>query len=383
MGVYSEYLNKQMNFADIIKERKLLLKKISSLRGNRDILVYASDLIKNAPISIDYTDILAFYDQLEYLNGTSLDLILETPGGLAEVVEDLVRIIRTKYKDLAIIIPGYAKSAGTIFAMAADEILMGPTSSLGPIDAQIINNNKRFSADAFLQGLEKIKAEVDQSKKLNAAYIPILQNISPGEIQHCENAQDFSKKLVTRWLSQYKFKSWNTHNSDGSPVTEEEKTKRAEEVAEKLRNHSEWLTHSRSIKISDLEEMHLKITDYSKDIDLNDAIMRYYTLLRMSFDANIYKLFETIDSQIYKFTGIISDKNTQKLNLGSAVINFRCPKCQKDYNLQANLKENIPIDKNNLPFPKNDIFKCPNCDNESNLKQIKLQIEAGSGIKII
>ncbi|MBK8352706.1 MAG: Clp protease ClpP, partial [Saprospirales bacterium] len=103
---------------------------------------------------------MAIQDQLSNLNGKSIDIILETGGGIAEVVEDIVRILRSKYDNVGIIIPGTAKSAGTILSMAADEILMGTGSSLGPIDAQIITQSKRFSADAFLEGLEKIKADV-------------------------------------------------------------------------------------------------------------------------------------------------------------------------------------------------------------------------------
>ena len=50
----------------------------------------------------------------------------------------------------------------------------------------------------------KIKDDVLNTGKLNPAYIPILQNISPGEIQHFENAQNFSRTLVTKWLKTYK-----------------------------------------------------------------------------------------------------------------------------------------------------------------------------------
>ncbi|MCK4817124.1 Clp protease ClpP, partial [bacterium] len=64
--------------------------------------------------------------------------------------------------------------------------------------------------------------------------IPILQNISPGEIQHCENAQDFSKILVTDWLSKYKFKYWDKHSSTSKPVTDREKKKRANKIAATL-----------------------------------------------------------------------------------------------------------------------------------------------------
>lgn len=84
------------------------------------------------------------------MKGKSIDVILETPCGVAEAVEDMVRLLRDKYDHIGIIVPGTAKSAGTIFSMAGDEILMGTTSALGPIDAQIISSNKRYSADAFL-----------------------------------------------------------------------------------------------------------------------------------------------------------------------------------------------------------------------------------------
>jgi hypothetical protein len=385
MGYYSDYLNKQWDFNQLTVERKKQLKRISELRGDRDIIVYGSDATKNTQgIIIDYNDILPFQDQLSNLNGNSLDIILETPGGFAEVVEDLVRLIRKKYEKVGIIIPGSAKSAGTIFAMAGDEILMGSSSSLGPIDAQIYSNNKRFSAEAFLEGLEKIKKEVLSTGKLNPAYIPILQNISPGEIQHCENAQNFSKILVTQWLSEYKFKFWAVHSSTNQPVTKDDKKERANQIADKLCRQSEWLTHGRSIKIEEFELMKLKITDFSKNAQLNEAIMRYYTLLKMSFETNMYKLFETIDSQIYRFAlNPQMSPVLKKLN-EIADINFECPNCHSHYKIQANVGVSMPIKPGHLPYPlDNDIFRCPNCQKESNIGLIRLQIEAQSGKKVV
>lgn len=222
MGVYSEYLDRQFSFEELSRERKLQLARIANLRG-RDILVYASDVNSNVPNSIDYSDELPFADQLSNITSENIDILIQTPGGLAEVVEDLVRIVRKKHKEVGIIVPGMAKSAGTIFAMAADEILMGNLSALGPIDAQIVSNGKRFSADAFLEGLNKIRKKAAEDKKIELAYIPMLQNLSPGEIQHCENAQNFSKTLVTKWLKEYKFKNWTVHESSQTPVSEQER----------------------------------------------------------------------------------------------------------------------------------------------------------------
>jgi ClpP class serine protease len=263
MGIYSEYLDRfaSGNANELFAERKKQLKRISEIR-KRDVLVFAADINKQIPqIPIDYSDLLPFTDQLSNLKGEKLDLILETPGGSGEVAEDLVKAMRNKHEEIAVIVPGWAKSAGTIMAMAADEILMGPHSGLGPIDAQIVYQGKRFSADALLEGMEKIKKEVETEGRLNQAYIPILQGMSPGELQDAENALNFAKLLVKQWLAQYKFRTWTHHSSNGQEVTDAEKQQRAEEIAADLCDHGFWKTHGRSIKIEDFERMRLKITD--------------------------------------------------------------------------------------------------------------------------
>jgi hypothetical protein len=307
MGYYSEYLDKKLHISQNDAERKKLLRRISALRGDRDIIVYASDIDKpNQPpgtLTINYSDKLPFHDQLANLHGEKVDLILETPGGSGEVAEDIVHALHAKYKEVGIIVPGCAKSAGTIIAMAGDEILMEPSSCLGPIDAQMQWQGKVFSADAFLEGMEKIKNEVVKKGSLNRAYIPILQAISPGEIQHAQNAMSFAKTLVSNWLAQYKFKNWTHHSSTGLPVTDAEKSQRAQEIADVLCDHKKWLSHSRSIKLNDLRDMRLEIMDYSEQPELCEAIQRYFTLLQILFDStNLYKIFETTNSQILRFT---------------------------------------------------------------------------------
>jgi hypothetical protein len=383
MGIYTEYLDRfsSGNFEELAAERKAQLKRISTLRG-RDVLVFAADINKSIPqVSIDYSDLLPFTDQLSNLSGKQFDLILETPGGSGEVAEDLVKAMRGRYEDVAVIVPGYAKSAGTIMAMAGDEILMGPHSGLGPIDAQIFYQGKRFSADALLEGMEKIKKEVVDTQTLNRAYIPILQGISPGELQNAENALSFAKILVTQWLAQYKFRTWTTHSSNGQPVTPQEKEQRAKEIADSLCDHRFWKTHGRSIKIDDFERMRLKITDYSKIPDLNDAIVRYHTLLQMTFATNLYKIFETADSQVMRFlTPQLPPPQVLGIaapDAGNAVVfDFQCNKCHSTTRMQANIVKGTPVQAGSVAFPQNNKFRCPKCGTEHNLVDARRQIEA-------
>ena len=136
----------------MVRERKSQLSKISQLRDGNDILCYASDFQKGGALSsIAYSDILAIKDQLSNLSGKALDVILETPGGSGEITEDIVKLFRNKYKEVSFIVPGSAKSAGTIMTMSGDEILMEPASSLGPIDAQITWQGKFFPQTHLLQ----------------------------------------------------------------------------------------------------------------------------------------------------------------------------------------------------------------------------------------
>jgi hypothetical protein len=383
MGIYTEYLEKfsSGNFEELSSERKSQLKRIARLRG-RDVLVFAADINKSIQqVSIDYSDLLPFTDQLSNLKGKQIDLILETPGGSGEVAEDLVKAMRGQYEDVAVIVPGYAKSAGTIMAMAADEILMGPHSGLGPIDAQIFYQGKRFSADALLEGMEKIKKEVTDTGSLNRAYIPILQGISPGELQNAENALSFAKILVTQWLAQYKFRMWTTHSSSGQPVSQIDRETRAKEIADHLCDHRFWKTHGRSIKIEDFERMRLKITDYSKTPELNDAVVRYYTLLQMTFATNLYKIFETADSQVMRFM-TPQVPAPQKLDAGTPaagnaiVFDLVCNKCNHTARMQANFVKGAPLEHGSVAFPEDNKFPCPKCGTQHNLVDTRRQIEA-------
>ena len=384
MGYYSEYLNRGLNAEQMAGERKRQLKRISELRGGRDVLVYAADMDKpNMPLAvlnIAYSDLVPFHDQLSNLNGSKLDLILETGGGSGEVAEDIVRSLHEKYEEVGIIVAGWAKSAGTIIAMAGDEILMEPASALGPIDAQMSWQGKVFSADALLEGMEKIKREVEETGTLNRAYIPILQAISPGELQSARNALSFSRILVAEWLVRYKFKNWSTHRRTGMQVTQAEKQERAAQIAERLCYHKKWLTHGRSINIADLEQMGLRITDYSTEPKLGEAIRRYHTLLQITFDStSIYKIFETPTSQILRFT---AQAVPPPQDVDAVVVQVQCPNCRTASKVQANFKKS-PLQPGHHRFPADNKFKCPACAAEIDLVDARRQIEVQSKRSVI
>jgi hypothetical protein len=127
--------------------------------------------------------------------------------------------------------------------------------------------------------------------------------------------------------------------------------------------------------------MRLKITDYSKTPDLNDAIVRYHTLLQMTFTTNLYKIFETADSQVMRFLAPQLPP-PQQLGVGvpvpsnSVIFDFRRSKCNISTRVQANLVVGAPLQPGCVAFPRNNSFRCPNCGTQHNLVDARRQIEA-------
>jgi len=64
-------------------------------------------------------------------------LILATNGGSADAAYRIARCLRRNYEKITVFIDGYCKSAGTLLAMVADELVMTDFGELGPLDVQI------------------------------------------------------------------------------------------------------------------------------------------------------------------------------------------------------------------------------------------------------
>ena len=68
------------------------------------------------------------------LEGDKLGLILRSPGGSPEAPEAIVLCMRSRFSDVRVVVPQLAMSAATMIACAADEVVFGKHSFLGPTD---------------------------------------------------------------------------------------------------------------------------------------------------------------------------------------------------------------------------------------------------------
>lgn len=209
-----------------------------------------------------------------------LAVLLTTTGGSAMAVERYVNIIRKHYNKVIFIVPDYAYSAGTIFCMSGDEIWMDYFSVLGPIDPQVPNKEGRFvPALGYLDKVNELIAKA-QNGTLTQAEFLILKDFDLAELRQYEQARELTISLLEKWLVKYKFKNWNSHNSNGQPVTAADKRKRAKDIADKLGNNNIWKSHGRPINIEALENLKLQIKDFSDMQVERNAIRKYYNLLR-------------------------------------------------------------------------------------------------------
>lgn len=140
--------------------------------------------------------------------------------------------------------------------------------------------------------LDKVNELIEKAKNntLTNAEFLILRDFDLAELRHYEQAKELTITLLKRWLAKYKFKNWNTHH-DGRKVTEEDKIRRAEEIADALGNNNQWKTHGRPINIEELEELKLKIEDYSERKEERGLIKKYYNQVREYTEHFKLKLF--------------------------------------------------------------------------------------------
>lgn len=218
-------------------------------------------------------------------------IILDTGGGVVEVVERMVNAIRHYYSEVTFIIPDRAMSAGTIFAMSADTILMDYFSCLGPIDPQVMKDGKFVPANAYLIQYEELNKKATNGALTTAEYA-LLNKLDLAELHQFEQAKELSTELLKNWLSQYKFKNWTKTETSEKLVTEQMKKDRANEIALQLNDTERWHSHGRGISMDTLiQEINLKIDNYTSVKGLDKIVKEYFELLQDYMSRENIQLF--------------------------------------------------------------------------------------------
>ncbi|WP_413559009.1 SDH family Clp fold serine proteinase [Bdellovibrio sp. HCB209] len=145
-----------------------LISEIQSERKN-PVLVLKED-------EIGLSTVYAMHDLLAQKSFDTLDVLLHTPGGDPDAAYKMARILKDHCKRANILVPAMAKSAGTLFSLCGDEVILSELGELGPLDTQIEEHaeggNRRFnSALNGFKALEQIKIHTLETMDLAAKMI--------------------------------------------------------------------------------------------------------------------------------------------------------------------------------------------------------------------
>ena len=254
--------------------RRKYIKQLSMLTGRNTIAYYSGWLTKQNVNNSDIndSDMNGFMNCVHGLDcKKGLDLILHTPGGSPTAAEIIVNYLRNKFnRNIRVIVPQLAMSAGTMVACSAKVIIMGKHSSLGPIDPQ-------FNAIPAYD----IKREFEEAKEdllrnpANAQYWAIkLQQYPAAFMKTAIDAIGLSGELVREWLGSCMF---------DKSIPEDAEI--IDEIVAKLNDHDNSKTHDRHFNSDFCKAMGLKIEMMEDNDELQDAILSLHHAYMISLDA--------------------------------------------------------------------------------------------------
>ena len=256
--------------------RREYLKQLSDYTGRNTILYYSAwlqkSLMNNGTFDFgindnDKTGFMTCIYQLDKTKG--LDLILHTPGGDISATESLVVYLKSIFgKDIRVIIPQMAMSAGTMISCCAKEVIMGKHSNLGPIDPQY----GMYRAHGIIEEFENIKQEHVNNPLGTQVWGPILSKYTPTLVGECQKVIDWSNGLVKQWLIENMFEG--VINAEDN----------ANSVVESIGSHALTKSHSRQLHIDYLRNIGLNITALEDDSELQDKVLSIHhsTMITLS-----------------------------------------------------------------------------------------------------
>lgn len=122
-------------------------------------------------------------------------LLLVTEGGLADVAYRCARDLQGTYESLSICIPGWCKSAGTLMAISAHELIIGDRGELGPLDVQIAVRDEIGDRNSGLILQSALETMRDEAFKLFETHMMGIKGRS-GNLVTFRTAADLAATLA-------------------------------------------------------------------------------------------------------------------------------------------------------------------------------------------
>ncbi len=171
MFLYPQYAYWSLN-----KTRRRLMRQVAAKRHSQLItLIHRQERLALLGIPIfKFIDMDDSEEILRVIRSTPqdkpIDLIIHSAGGMVLAAAQIARALRSHKGPTRVIVPHYAMSGGTLIALAADEIIMGPQAVLGPVDPQILTVRGSLPAQTVME-VAKIKGKAASDDTLILAKV--------------------------------------------------------------------------------------------------------------------------------------------------------------------------------------------------------------------
>ena len=124
-------------------------------KQNADIILYNGPLER--PMDRDFIEAC-----LTRKRRKNVILILVSGGGNLDAAYRIARCLQSNYDEFSLLVSGYCKSAGTLVAVGASELIISSHGELGPLDVQIRKKDELLNRQSGLvveAALEKLRDE--------------------------------------------------------------------------------------------------------------------------------------------------------------------------------------------------------------------------------
>ena len=179
--------------------------------------------------------------------------------------------------DLRVIVPDFAKSAGTLMVLGGDRVVMSDMSELGPIDPQIFLFDKWQAVQNYLDAYDE-HAETLTTDPENVAARIMLGKLDPAILKLCEAAVDRARQAAEKLLMRGMFRN-------GGNFTR---------TTKELLDTARWLSHGQMISWEDARDPQIGLVveycEYHSE-EWQDY-WRLYCLQRLAV-RNRQKLYES------------------------------------------------------------------------------------------
>ena len=130
------------------------------------ILLWHGGRTKDKFAYLNFVNYLVFAKNIRKLkDGKKVAVVIHSPGGDARAAFKLACLLRKHCGGFIAVVPLFAKSAATLFALGAEKIIISRFAELGPLDVQVEDPEKeeRFSALEVVQAIERLNSEAIQA----------------------------------------------------------------------------------------------------------------------------------------------------------------------------------------------------------------------------